>query len=120
MNPPTGAVSVSWPSWPTGKRGEMAKKKKAQWNVWVDCAPEKEVNVRVGGPNKEANARLITAAPDLLEAAQAVLAEFHNDDNWGCLGSGECKKDGGYTCQECVMLKLKELLQPAIRKAVGE
>jgi hypothetical protein len=55
----------------------------------------------------------------LLEAAQNVLAEFSNDDNWACIGSGECLKDGGGGCQECVLDKLKRILEPAIRKAVG-
>lgn len=97
----------------------MAKKKKPVWNVWCDSAPAKKVDVSVAGPNKDANARLILAAPDLLEAAQAVLGEFMNDDNWACLGSAECKDHGGITCQQCVLEKLQELLGPAVEKAVG-
>lgn len=66
------------------------------------------------------DALLIAAAPDLLEAAQNVLSEFSNDDNWSCLGSGECQREGGMTCPECVIGKLREILRPAIRKAVGK
>lgn len=61
---------------------------------------------------------LIAAGPDLLAASQKVLAEFSNDDNWACVGTGECIK-AGLTCQECVLLKLKEILNPAIKKAEG-
>ena len=105
----------------------MVKKKKKIWNVWIDSAKVHADDVRVAGPNKDANAKLILAAPELLEAAQAVLGEFMNDDNWACLGSGECtnpagavsKKNGGMTCQECVVERLRELLRPAVEKAVG-
>jgi len=103
-------------------------KKKATWNVWIDSASSKKADVRVCGPNKDANAKLILAAPDLLEAAQAVLGEFMNDDNWACLGSGECTNaagklsgnQGGMTCQECVVERLRELLRPAVEKATGK
>lgn len=89
----------------------------------IDHDPEGEWNGRarpIAIASGKAHARLITAAPDLMIAAQAVLGEFMNDDNWACLGTGSCEKDGGYTCQQCVVEKLRELLHPAIRKAVGE
>ena len=65
---------------------------------------------------KDRQPPIIAAAPDLLAAAQKVLAEFSNDDNWACIGEGECLQ-AGLTCQECVLLKLKEILKPAIKKA---
>jgi len=61
---------------------------------------------------------LVTAAPDLLAAAQKVLIEFSNGHHWACIGTDNCP-DLGISCQECVLLKLKEILKPAIKKAEG-
>ena len=62
---------------------------------------------------------LVAAAPDLLAAAQKVLTEFSNGHHWACMGTDACP-DLGISCQECVLLKLKEILKPAIKKAGDE
>jgi len=95
--------------------------KKPNWVVWIDNVKADKDRVRIIGPNKEANAKLITAAPELLEAAKAVLEEFSPDnEKWTCREYSETKKDNGQNCRECVSGRLIELLEPAVRKAVGK
>ena len=71
------------------------------------------VELGISSEEADANARLIAAAPDLLEAAKEALAEFISNghaaaDGWPCNSTGCAVCDAGKT------------LRAAIRKAEGE
>lgn len=58
------------------------------------------------GPTQAANARLIAAAPDLLEALQAVLSRIEKSEEWWM----DCPDRGGFDA---------EAIRAAIAKATG-
>lgn len=73
--------------------------------VWIDDAPVHDFNAL-----QEANARLIAAAPDLLEAAKQVLAWYEAED-------GHSKVDFYERVEMC--RKSEAAIRAAIAKAEG-
>lgn len=69
-----------------------------------DTVPVCDVN-RHRGPESEANARLIAAAPELLEACEDALAATVNESTY---------PDG-----PCIAKEIRDLMRAAIAKAKG-
>jgi hypothetical protein len=55
---------------------EAVLSRDTQWRIWSRAYAEEEVLVVPWDPRAEENARLMAAAPDLLEACQTMLAFF--------------------------------------------
>ena len=104
-----------------------AKHTKGPWHLDPDgyCeyiwGPNNEMVAQIRGVGadlpREANARLIAAAPDLLEACEAI---FKLVDSGELVRSTAHDHEGGWAMRQIPLVKGLQQLEAAIRKAEGK
>jgi len=79
----------------------------------VSCGMETVAIVPGGRDEREANARLIAAAPDLLEATKEALNGMDGGEDHSMCHTGICSRG------ECTQCQRVDRLRAAVRKAEG-